>query len=47
MASQVGVAPQFEGSVKGAGGDHPPVPRNVTTRHLVVVPAVKKDFEFK
>ena len=26
MVSEIGIAPQFESSVKGAGGDHPSVP---------------------
>ena len=37
MASEIGVAPQLECSVKGASSDHPPISRDVTSRYFVVV----------
>ena len=46
MASEIGIAPQFESSVEGAGGDHPSVPRDVAAGHLVVVPAVEEQMVF-
>ena len=43
MASEIGVAPQLECSVKGAGGDHPPISWNVASGYFVVVPAIEEE----
>ena len=43
MASEISVAPQFECSVKGAGGNHPPISRDVASGYFVVMTTVEEE----